>query len=173
METFNTQSPAGGYMTGGTKTILSLVVLLAVAGGLYYLLSGSSTNTGPMTEVQYTEENVKVSQVDLSSSGSKTPAGFPASIPIEQAGITDSYKATYEDYGMTQHTVNYTSSKTRDALWKQYTDYFSANGYILDTNSSRKETGVMRGVKGKTEINVIMVVSEGKSYITVNYIVRQ
>ena len=92
METFNAE-PVDGGSNSTTKVVVSLITILLVLGGIYYLWSKSPASA-PTSDVDFTKENVSVSKVDLSSSpASKLPAGFPSAIPVEQASITDSYKA--------------------------------------------------------------------------------
>src|SRR5258705_215550 len=135
--------------------ILGIVIMLA-----WFYLSGAkdATNSGPLQALQtVTGQKIEVTKTDITQNGvSKLPVGFPPSIPMEAANITESYRTVYKEQGATQYSVSYTSLKGKDTLWDLYSKYLADAGYTVDKNASSKAMGQILGQKGSSSLSVIV-----------------
>ncbi|MDB5194632.1 MAG: hypothetical protein JWN50_646 [Parcubacteria group bacterium] len=165
-----------------TRVILpALLLVLIIVGGYYWYASRNSGSQPAVVSTATTTPTatgpaagVEVAKTDLTPGVlTKLPAGFPASIPVEQATITESYKAVYTEHGVTQYTVTYTSTKTKDALWKIYTDFGTAQGYKINATSTDKTKGVLDLQKGNNELNAVITAQGGSTLVQLNYVERQ
>ena len=111
--------------------VIAVIVLVAIA---YFLTKGYSSqrqNTvAPQEGPQITKENVVVKNTNLGAAGtaeSKLPEGFPSGIPVETAGVMESYSAVYQDRGLTQYAVSFTTDKSVVAVFGEYDLYMKIN----------------------------------------------
>lgn len=152
-------------------------VVVIIAGVWYFLMTRPITPVANLEPKILTEENVAVSvtKPDISASSvSKLPAGFPTSIPVETANITESYRAVYNERGVTQYTVSYTSLKTRDALWDAYSSYMKGAGYTLDTGTTSKTSGNISGTNASNDtLSVILSSRSGTTLVQMSLLDRQ
>jgi hypothetical protein len=174
-------TPPAGHKE--VRVILPALLLVLIIGALYYWYAGKvKAPTAPAETASSTAAtstaaapNVHVTQINLAEAStptSKLPAGFPSDIPVEAANITQSYSAVYADHGVTQYTVNYTSAKTKDALWAAYTSYVSAAGYALGATTNKSE-GVLDATKGKNDLNVLITSHNSTSLVQITYLARE
>ena len=156
--------------TNRNIVIAGVVVLAVIALGV--ILIGRGKTNVPSGKPA---SGVEVLRADLSpTSSSKLLPGFPSSIPVEKENITDSYKADYTKHGVIQYTVNFTSSRTKDALWNEYVNFLKNNNYSVDPGVTSKAQGYIKGTKGNTEFNAVIFDQGNQSYfLTLNYIVRK
>jgi len=153
--------------------ILALAIALVVVGG-YFLVkvliidrANELKNIGPA-------EGIELSLADLSDgSANKLPSGLPSGVPVEQENVTDSYTALYTQYGISQHTVIYSSNKDADDIRTEYQNYLNSEGYTIDNTGNVEEQGLMRGVRDGVELNVLIISRDTQNYVTLNYIVKQ
>ncbi len=116
--------------------------------------------------------NISVTKTDVAQNGgSKLPQGFPASIPVENLTIKDSYKAVYSNLSVTAYTVSYTSQKSRDDLWTTYDNYMNSTGYVIDRDSS-KSAGQISGTKDNNTLSVFVSAHNGISLVQISYVSR-
>lgn len=167
---------ADGNETGhsGLRVILPILIMLILlaAGYVWYSSRGGS---GELERVEETPaEGVEVEHIDLNTAeGDKLPQGLPAGIPVEEEGLKESYKADYTQHGVTQYTVSYESAASVGAKWDEYNAYLASTGYELDTTTSNRATGVIRGTAGASELIVVITSRSNGSYVQLNYIVRR
>lgn len=156
--------------------VLGFVLLLIIA----YVMSSSFSHNGggSSSKTANTKENVQVQKVDLSSSqgNAKIPAGFPSNIPVETAGVFESYSATYPDHHLTQYTVNYTSASSLKDAFNTYNTFLSQNGYTTTNTIDEKTEKTLVANKGNDTLTIIVSNAGGKTdktsvYLT--YISRQ
>ena len=148
------------------KVIISVLIALVVILLGYFILKGGNTaNTPANSEIIYT---------DLTSTEiSKIPVGFPLNIPVEEQNIKESYKTNYFEEGVTQYTVAFNTSLTKEEVWKMYSDTFTASGYATNEENMNEEKGVLTGYRSGNKLNIaITPYAEGR-YVTINYIERQ
>lgn len=161
------------------KILSILIGLVLVGSGSWYLLnrdvSGSNQNIATSTgENGAKVPEVVVEKVDVAQTGSKLPAGFPSSIPVEVINVIESYKAVYAERGVTQYTVSYTSVKGRDALWDVYNSYMKGAGYVVDTTSSSRSGGQIIGTLDEEDtLSVILSNRSGATLVQISLIDRQ
>lgn len=152
-----------------------LIVLVAVLGGWYLLANderGELPNNEEVSSIADTKE-ITVVNTNLTETGSKLPAGFPESIPVEIANILESYRVVYNERGVTQYTVSYTSVKSRDSLWDAYNSYMKGNGFTVDTSISTKSGGQISGTNtaGDT-LFVVLSVRSGSTLVQISLLDR-
>jgi hypothetical protein len=167
-------------MNPSPKFLVALVVVaLILAGGWYFVMQpadfDAATEEGGQTDSRpVTHEAVEVTKVDTAEPGiSKLPAGFPSSIPVEQANISESYRVVYSERGVTQYTVSFTSLKSKEALWDSYNDYLKSSGYSIDSSLTAKSQGQISGNKEGDSISVIISLRNGISFVQLNLLDRQ
>jgi len=172
-------APSGGHKE--VRLILPALLLVLIIGAVYYWYASRSSapapaqNTQAATSTAAVAPNVDVQQVNLAqatSAASKLPAGFPASIPVETAGIKESYKAVYTDHNVTQYTVSYSTAKSKDTLWRIYTDFGTANAFTVNASSTSRAQGVLDLRKGKDELNVVISSAGSGSLVQMTYLDR-
>jgi hypothetical protein len=149
--------------------IPALLLVLVLVGGYMYFNSRLSLNTF----VPQSAETGKVEVNNLLTTHDETktaPSAYPANFPIEKANITESYSVEYKDQGVKQDSVSYTSTATKDVLWKTYSDYFTANGFTIDTNATNKTNGVMSAAKEKQIISMVISTHGKVSLVQINII---
>jgi hypothetical protein len=167
---------------GEARMILPALLLVLIIGGAYYWYASRTAenpyteNTTPAPTVTVTGEpanNVEVTKADISAgSQTKLPEGFPTAIPIEQASITDSFRAVYKDQGVTQYTVSYTSKKTKDELWTIYTNYLAGASYKIDAANTNKTLGSIRASSDKNTISITISSNTSGSKVDVSLLAR-
>lgn len=165
-----------------TKTILiALLVLLILAAGYFwftkqntYKPTTTATETVSKTTTVKPKENVDVKQTDLnvSNTEAKLPSGFPTNIPVEISGIFESYSAVYKDHGVTQYTVGYNSSASKDSKWDEYKTFMTKEGYKFDENSTSKSKGVLSGTKDSNSLLIVVSEKENKTVVQISLLSR-
>jgi len=159
-----------------TKTlfIIAGVIVLVLIGYVWYsstkvpssALPKTDTATKTTTEVK-PRSDVTVKQAEVSDIGSsfKLPAGFPATIPVEQKSITESYSAYYQTHKATQYTISYGSFKTVAEKWDEYNNFMTQNGYTIPKETSIKSKGLISGTKGKENLSVVIITQNQKTVV--------
>ncbi|MBX4189118.1 hypothetical protein KW785_00815 [Candidatus Parcubacteria bacterium] len=140
--------------------ISTALLIVLIVGGLYYWYGRTKTVVTPI-QTTNTIRNIVTQTPVVSGQPAGSPTGFPSDIPVETANITQSYRVSYPDSPTARYTVSYTTNKTKDALWKIYTDYFKTAGYTIDTKVTDKTKGVFRATKGLDEIDIYMTPQKG------------
>jgi hypothetical protein len=163
-----------------------LLVLLIGGGYIWYkershtptpaVSNGTQTTTTGTAAKDVTVVNALATSGGNSSAStttSKLPPGFPAGIPVEQATLTESYKANYASNGVTQYSVAYTSAKTKDALWKIYTDYATSAGFTVSA-SANKAKGLFSATKANNQLSVVISTPTASgSFVQLTYIEKK
>lgn len=162
-------------MTKSLKIALVILVLVVafLAQGLYMHTwpFGNSGNTAQNNTPLSTEP---VFDKPTSTSKSKVPDGFPNDIPVESYNIVNAYKVNYESQGLTQFTISYTSSKTKDELFDLYYNYMNTANFALTANTSRKLGQVVGTRAGSTlTINIVDGAATGGERVDMNYLYRK
>lgn len=151
----------------------ALLVLLIIAAGYYWYINRTpSAPYTPPTSTTTPQQNTGSTSLSQIAKPLDIPNGFPTDIPVEKANLTEGYSINYKDYNVTQYTVAYTSSKTKDALWTTYNSYLITNGYKLNSLVTNKAQGVMDGTKNKDELNIVITTRGTGSYVQMTYVKR-
>ena len=92
----------------------------------------------------------------------KTPDSFPSELVALEKGaaVTQNYNATLRD-GQFQATRAYETAKTLAEEFKRYQDYFKANGWKIQSATSKDQPKVIIASKGA--VNVLVVFDENKA----------
>lgn len=156
---------------GSHKSFFVIVGVIVVLVILYLILSvlGVFKSGPPYVPVA---DGVEVTIADKNSATERLPAGFPQDIPVDTDTLTESTQADYTEYSITQYTVGYTSSQSQGALWADYQAFMLQNGYEIDIENTDDTYGVMRGILGPDELNVLIMRRGNGSHITINYLDR-
>ena len=145
--------------------VIALLILLVVAA----LMTDTSKNKS-------TKEHVVVKSPDMQGGGDnsqKIPEGFPVFIPLETEDIVESYSMNYPDRKITQHTVNYRSSKTQDQKYKEYLDFMTKNGFTFGPEGKNTKTGTLYAAKNGNDLLVVTTQVGQKTLVQIAYIDRQ
>jgi len=157
-------------------TFLVLIVLILGAGWFYFSAKAPQTDIREEAVVEEETEDingVKVTQANIAETGtSRLPAGFPKDIPVEEVNVIESYRAVYTEQNVTQYTVSYTSTKSRDALWDMYNSFMKSAGFSLDTSASFKSLGQISGSKGSDGLSIVLSARSGLTLVQVSYLDR-
>ena len=150
---------------------LAIIVLLLVVGFAFYSFSSKEQ---PSIDVETPSSNVKVDQGENKGGSIQAlPRGFPAQIPVEINSVFESYRAEYQDQGVVQYTVSYTTTDKREAKWDEYRTFMIENGYQINESTSNRASGTISGLKDKDLLLVTISDSqEGKSTVRLNFIKR-
>ncbi|MDB5253962.1 MAG: hypothetical protein JWL80_28 [Parcubacteria group bacterium] len=147
----------------------ALLLVLVLVGGYMYFNSRIYLNklSPKIVETKKVEvDNLLATQQETKN----IPSAYPDNFPIEKANITESYSVDYKDENIKQDSVSYTSAATKDILWKIYSDYFTANGFVIDTNATNKTNGIIAATKEKQTVSVIISVHGKVSLVQINII---
>ncbi len=123
-----------------------------------------------------TKENVQVKNTDLKSvtnEADKLPSGFPSFIPVETAQTTESYTMNFPDRKLTQYTVNFTTSKTLDQKYKEYSDFMNANGFVLKPGTDSAMTKTLFASKNNDDLLVVLSMVGKETTVQIAYVDRQ
>jgi hypothetical protein len=152
---------------------LLIAAIITAAGIVYFSRPGAETGEMQTPADSESEVEVRVSKTDITQNGvSKLPSGFPKDIPVEVANITESYRATYSEKGITQYTVSYTSQESRDSLWDLYNNYLKTAGYTVDTRASSKSQGQITGVKNNDTLSTVISSRGNVTFVQINLLDR-
>jgi hypothetical protein len=166
-------------MSPSIKFLSLLVVVALVLGAGWFMLRNNAPE--PIAEIIEEVEDdpntvdvngVLVTQANIRDSGLKVPAGFPASIPIEQANVTESYRAVYTEHNAVQYSVSYTSVKSKDALWDMYNSYLKSEGYLAEQGTSKSQ-GQHIATKDGDTMSIVISTRGGSSLVQLSLLVRQ
>jgi hypothetical protein len=157
----------------GLEILGALLIVLIIAGG-YYL--SQVRNGGHLVQVpsKASSQIAVTGQFGKTSSATSKvlPTQFPANIPVETKNITENYKVAYNNTGLTQYTVSYTSAKTKTALWSVYNTYMKANGYDLNAKLTNQTKGTLSGTHANTSLVVVISSTSAGSLVHLTYIVK-
>ena len=95
--------------------VVAIIVTLVVA--TVFIGQGLRKDKPTITRFTNQVSGVVVKRMNTAfESRHKVPEGFPTDIPLELAGITESYSANYTDHGVIQYTVSYASTRSRSTI---------------------------------------------------------
>jgi len=156
--------------------VIAVIVLVAIA---YFLTKGYSSqrqNTvAPQEGPQITKENVVVKNTNLGAAGtaeSKLPEGFPSGIPVETAGVMESYSAVYQDRGLTQYAVSFTTDKSVVAVFGEYDLYMKNAGYAFGPEGRDEARYFLYGTKNNDDMSVAISSREGQTFVQIGFLDR-
>lgn len=168
-------------MSSKTKIILVFLLLVLSVLVLTYLYKRGSDyppanteNNSPQGEVEGSGEKVEVTQTNITGGGtSKLPEGFPAGIPVETINIKESYKVDYNDRGVTQYTISYSSMKSIDDVWTIYFDFMNKERYMIDMDATSRSSGQITGFLGNDSLSIVISAQNGGTLVQMNLLARQ
>jgi len=152
--------------------VILAIFIIIVAG---YVLFAKDKNfiikTGSENDK---ENNVQVKQVDLNTANIKNvlPENFPPNIPIETEGIFESYSVVYKTQGVTQYTVSYISTKTKNLKWDEYSLFMTKENYKYQDTTNKKD-GILSGSKDNGLLSVIISERDNKTVVQLSFVVKQ
>lgn len=154
-----------------TKTILAIVIIIAVGLVLYFLLPGAPQDLGETIEVS---EGVVVERVDLekTTGANRLPPGFPLDIPVNVDTIQDSYTADYKDNGFTQHSLSYTTSDSIEGVYTTYLGYMESEGYDFSDQTLIDTLGSLYGTKDGNDLSAVMSLHSEGTLVNLSYLER-
>lgn len=147
--------------------ILVFAFLLIVA-----VVMGKNSYNRPIR----TKENVVVKSTDIkavTNESDKLPQGFPTFIPVETKRTTESYAMNFPDRKLTQYTVNYTTDKTLDQKYKEYTDFMSVNGFVVKPSTDTVSTKTLFASKGNDDLLIVLSAVGKDTTVQIAYVDRQ
>jgi hypothetical protein len=138
--------------------VLVLLALLAV----YFLINGR--------QPRFTQDNVAVTYADPAGEGdARLPEGFPRDIPVNPDRLIESIKMAYEDMGTTLYSVSFIAEASPAEEFAKYFSYIRNAGYNIEPESINAERGVLFGVRGGEEIQIIISPREEWSLVQIAY----
>ncbi len=155
-----------------TKTILAIVIIIAVGLVLYFLLLGSP---GDLSETIEVSDGVVVEQVDLENTtgANRLPPGFPLDIPVNVDTIQESYSVDYNESGFTQHSLSYTTDDSIEGVYTTYKEYMENDGYDMsDTTLVADSIGSLYGAKDGNDLSVVVSVHSDGTLVNLSYLER-
>ena len=145
---------------------VALLVVIALGAYAYVHISSRALTTAVSPVATSTGTTA------VSGRPTSLPAGFPPDIPVERAGLTESYSTPYAAQHVTQYSVSYTSSQSKDAVWKTYTDFLASAGYTTDAKATSKAAGLIVASKGGNDLNVVITSHGQTTLVQISYIER-
>lgn len=143
----------------GAKALYWILALVVVIAAVYFLLNRSGGLVpAQQPQAKFTNENVKVSNVDVSNAtgAAKLPVGFPTGTPVELANITNSSTITYPDKQAVLYSVMYMSAKQPEEIYANYAAYLKKANYALGPT-----------VKTPNQLTYLAIGSAGRMYIVI------
>ena len=159
-----------------TKTLFATAVVIIILVLVSVWFMGRSKNPYTTPQATTTSDNttevkprsdVVVKQAEPTDTGKslKLPAGFPTTIPVELANITESYSAFYQTHNTTQYTVSFISSESVGAKWDQYNAYMIQSGYTINKTSTIKSKGTLLGTKTGESLTIVITTQNNKTIV--------
>ena len=155
--------------------IAAAVILVVLVVGYVWFLGSTKTQNNQTQNTQTTQvvqqaqprSDVVVNSAQPTSTGKslQLPAGFPTTIPVELANVTESFSAFYQTHNATQYTVTFTSAETISAKWDEYNAYMTKAGYVMNKTATNKSKGTLSGILAKDNLLVVITTENNKTTV--------
>ena len=141
------------------KLIVSFVILLVVAGLLFFVSRNYNKKTLPPGSNGQTKE---LNNVEHSPIG-QLPSKFPKDFPVEVgAKVDDGYNVSSPENF--QSTIHFESKESLDKNFKIYTDYLSSkNGWIVE---NVLDTPTVKSIFAKNALGTTVLVNIAQNVTT-------
>ena len=131
------------------KSILIVVLLIVLAGFLYFYKSYKELNDAASTKITSPRPLISRQQVPTG----QLPDKFPRNIPIEKgAKIAENYSVNAD--GRYQGTVVFETAKSIDVNVKIYLDYLAANKWTVTSDIKQEGARDITATKGELNLKI-------------------
>jgi len=137
--------------------ILMIILIIIIAAGVfYYFWKIADKNPG-----------VVDSNTQVVISG-ELPEGFPSGLPIESGAILQSQETQFE--GGAVQSVSYASSQSLRKIFTEYSDYVSANDWVVVNKQEEGNNYFIFATKDSASLNIsISQEMEGQIFVIIAY----
>lgn len=155
---------------------VAVVVIAAVWGGVYWFMHRSGPQAAAPVPVHAPEGQVVdgfPQNLILGSSAPSSSASSTSGAPGILAGITNSYSINYSS-STNQYTAEWVSASSTAALYAEYTDYVTKNGWTITNHMDSPSLEAIYAVDASSSLNITITPqssgSHGGSKVSVTYV---
>ncbi len=134
-----------------------IVAIAAVWGGIYWFMHRSGQQAAAPVPVHAPEGQVVdgFPQNLILGSSATSSASSTGGTPGILAGITNSYSINYSS-STNQYTAEWVSASSTSALYTEYTDYVTKNGWTITNHVSSPSLGAIYAVNASSSLNIVI-----------------